>query len=647
MTQINLSNVCFIAAFIVLSITGCNSNDLPYEITSPDGSISFELCDDLMYSVKNREALVIGASKLGFETTDGVDLFDDLEVARVKKQSINTTWEPLYGEKNIYTDQYNEAVISFKDIDESLNGASLRVRVYNEGVAFQYEFDSKEEIKITKELTQFNFTTDPTVWVSSKAQSAINKVKLSDLPYVAERPLLAELNNHTYLALGEANLVDFARMKFKKNDSCTNGLVASLETTPSDSRKDKKKYDVFFPKGIYKTPWRYVMVGNSPVELLSNNHFILNLNEPNKIANPAFIKPGKVIREVTLTTIGGKACVDFAVKHNLQFIEFDAGWYGNEYDEASDATTITVDPNRSPGPLDLHEVVAYAKSKGIGVILYINRRAMEKQLDEFLPLAKSWGIAGLKYGFVQVGPQKWTTWLHDAVRKAAANDLMVDIHDEYRPTGYSRTFPNLMTQEGIRGDEESTPNDMVINTIFTRMIAGAGDQTNCYFADRVRDNMGSNASQMAKAICIYSPWQFLYWYDRPVGSPIEKGGAGDDAVLPIPEIEDLTFYDQLPTVWDDTKVIDGYPGELAMIARKKEDAWFLGVITGNKTHAEPIGLDFLDDGRKYKATIYSHDDSLETLTQIKIKHIEVTSTDVISEKILEQNGLAVIFKPFE
>ncbi|MFT7162645.1 MAG: alpha-glucosidase, partial [Bacteroidia bacterium] len=355
-----------------------------------------------------------------------------------------------------------------------------------------------------------------------------------------------------------------------------------------------------------------------------------------------WIKPGKVIREVTLTTIGGMACVDFAAKHNLQFVEFDAGWYGNEYAEASDATTITVDPKRSPGPLELKKVIDYAKGKGIGVVLYVNRRSLEKQLDEVLPMLQSWGVAGIKYGFVNVGPQEWTDWLHDAVRKAADHQLMIDTHDEYRPTGYSRTYPNFMTQEGIRGDEESATNDMVINTIFTRMIAGAGDQTNCYFAERVSEKMGSHASQMAKAICIYSPWQFVYWYDRPVGSPVKKGGAGGSVPV-ISEIPDLSFYDALPTVWDDTKVLDGYPGELAVIARKSGGNWFLGAITGTKEHALSVPLDFLDSGVKYKATIYSHDQSLDTYTKVKIEEIEVTNQSVLEQSILKQNGLAVRF----
>jgi alpha-glucosidase len=388
------------------------------------------------------------------------------------------------------------------------------------------------------------------------------------------------------------------------------------------------------------------MAARSPGKILENNYFLLNLNEPNKIKDTSWIKPGKVIREVTLTTQGGMACVDFAVKHNLQYVEFDAGWYGSEYDDQSDATTVTVDPKRSPGPLDLRSVINYANDNGVGIILYVNRRALEKQLDEVLPLVQSWGVKGLKYGFVNVGSQQWTDWLHEAVRKAAAHELMIDIHDEYRPTGYSRTFPNLMTQEGIRGDEERTPNDMTINTIFTRMIAGAGDQTNCYFNDRVRANMGSHTGQMAKAICIYSPWQFLYWYDRPEESPRKKGGAGNSEGI-ILENPELAFYDQLPTVWDDTRIIDGYPGKLAVIARRRADNWFLGVLTGTEGHQLDLKLSFLEEGKNYVAEIYVHDESLDSYTKVNISEIEVTNNSILKYEIIPQNGMAVIFKPVQ
>jgi hypothetical protein len=260
--------------------------------------------------------------------------------------------------------------------------------------------------------------------------------------------------------------------------------------------------------------------------LVENNYFVLNLNEPNQIANTSWIKPGQVIREVTLTTAGSMASIDFAAENNIAYVLFDAGWYGAEEDVKSDATTVTVDPARSKGPLDLPKVIEYANSKGVGILVYVNKKALHQQLDEILPLYKKWGIKGVKYGFVNVGDQYATAWLHQAVRKAAKYGLMVDIHDEYRSTGYSRTYPNLLTQEGIRGDEESPSLDQAIYTLYNRMICGAGDYTNCYFAERVTEKMGGRAAQLAKLVAIYSPWQFVYWYDRPEKSPRRAGGAG-------------------------------------------------------------------------------------------------------------------------
>jgi len=624
---------------LILPFSACSGTQEDLSLMSPDASysITLDIQEGLYYSVRWKGQALIEKSALGFLLSDGTHLPGEVQAIKLERNAEHVDWQPVYGERKTYTDSYNELVVHFSD-EKVTGGFALRIRAYNEGVAFRYEFNSDEEFQIEEELTEFAYPNNPAVWASKRAQSEINKWKLSELAFVAERPLLAELSDSLYTAIGEAALVDFARMKFKKQESKPNTLLAALDKGEHDS------YPIVIPPYAYSTPWRYIMAGLTPAQILQNNFLLLNLNEENRIDDTSFIKPGKVIREVTLTTQGGISCVDFAVMHNLQFVEFDAGWYGNEYDDASDATTVSVDPKRSPGPLDLHHVIDYAKERGIGVILYVNRRALEKQLDEVLPLFKSWGVAGVKYGFVNVGPQKWTDWLHAAVRKAAEYGLMVDIHDEYRPSGYSRTFPNLMTQEGIRGDEESPANDMVINTIFTRMIAGAGDHTNCYFADRVSQTMGSHASQMAKAICIYSPWQFLYWYDRPAGSPGNLGGAGG-AEGSIPEIEDLQFYDALPTVWDETKIIDGYPGLYALIARKKDNTWYVGALAGTAPYKSRLKLDFLDPDKNYKATFFYDDPSLNSPTKLAIREMELSSESLLEEHIQEQNGLAIILRP--
>lgn len=629
---------------ITCFLMSCKGNQNNVTLSSADGNYVFSMSADeesgLTYRIDwNNESLVT-KSALGFEVKDGRSFPKDVKIESVEKKSVDKNWKPLFGEQNEYIDKYNEILIKFSSKSSATKHIALRVRAYNEGVAFRYEFDQKDTILIDSELTEFSFKGDPTVWVAEQTQSLIHKLKLSELTESYERPLLAEISDSLYVALGEAALTDFAAMKFVKKKGNQNILLTELQDTFNG-----KPAPVNIPGGGYNSPWRYVMAGRSPSSILQNNFLLLNLNEENKLSDVSYIKPGKAIREVTLSTVGAKACIDFAVKHNLQYIMFDGGWYGNPWDDASDARTVTPYEVRSAGPLDLKEVIAYGKENGIGVIMYVDHRELEIKLDELLALYKSWGVVGVKFGFINVGSQKWTTWLYDAVKKAANLNLMIDVHDNYRPTGYSRTYPNLITQEGIRGDEESVTNDVVISTVFTRMIAGAGDQTNCYFEERV-NNMGSHASQMAKSICIYSPWQFLYWYDRPEGSPAKKGAAGDTMGV-IKEIPDLSFYDKLPTVWDETKIIDGYPEEFAIIARRKADSWFLGAITGISGKDVSLKLDFLETGKKYQATVYSDDYSLNSLTNVKIRSFEVTDSTVLEYKILKQNGLAIIFTPVD
>jgi len=626
-----MKNLSIIA--LILSLFSCQQH--PVSISSPDGKIhvSFDLNEssEMYYSVEFEKDTIILPSLLGFQVDGEPEIGKNLEIVSASETEVNQTWRPVYGERSEVLDHYKQVKIHLIETISPNRELEVTFRVYNEGVALNYSLlpqDGKEALVIKDELTEFNFAGNFDCWASDRAQSEISKRKINSIEKPVERPLVIEVGNK-FVALGEAKLIDFARMKFLAGEK-ENSLVAELN---GDAK-------VSLP---YTTPWRTIMIEKSAGELLENNYFIENLNDPCAIEDVSWIKPGKVIREVTLTTQGGKACVDFAAANGLQYVEFDAGWYGHEYEESSDATTITVDPKRSPGPLDLHEIIKYAESKEIGIIVYVNRRALEKQLDEILPLYRSWGIKGIKYGFVRVGSQEWTTWLHEAVIKAAEHQLMVDIHDEYRPTGFSRTYPNLMTQEGIRGDEETPSNEHSLITLFTRMIAGAGDNTNCYYAPRVQESMGGNVSQLAKAVMIYSPWQFLYWYDRPQGSPGKKGGAGSSQgfIMNHPELD---FFKNMPTVWEETKVLEGQISKYATVVRHSGNDWFLGSLTGESAHTLKFKPDFLKAGETYEAIIYSFDPESESSTKVKIETKELNSESDLSFDILENSGLAIHFR---
>ena len=628
--------------FLILACIGTvRAAQAGHLLESPDGNVAvrFDLKDigDRQscptYTVTYNDRLVIADSRLGFAIKDAAPLQAGFEIVEVSRTSHDSTYSPFYAERKIIRDNYNQLVAEIKERRPPHRRLRLTFRAYNEGAAFCYTLPQQDALKnfvISAEKTQFSFTHDHTAYATYSAQGEYSRVPISKIKNNCERPLTIEIDKGLFASVAEARLVDYARMRLSPDKSQPLTLVSSLHsevgaTTPMT------------------TPWRVIMLGRTPGELLEHNYLLLNLNEPCAVEDTSWIKPGKVIREVTLTTTGGKACVDFAVEHNLQYVEFDAGWYGEENSDESDARTISVDPKRSKGPLDLHQVIDYAKQRGIGIILYVNRKALERQLDEILPLYEKWGIKGVKYGFVQVGSQRWTAWLHEAVRKAARHHLMVDIHDEYRPTGYSRTYPNLMTQEGIAGDETKPSNSLTLTILFTRMLAGAGDNTICYYDRRVDDN-ASHAYQLAKSVCFYSPWQFLYWYDRPGSSPRRAGGAGGGRNV-IGDEPELEFFDHVPTVWDDTKVLHGRIGESAVLARRSGESWFIGCMNGNDPHTLDVPLNFLDEDREYIAYIYTDDSAVSTRTGVKISRCIVGSSTVLKVELPPRNGQAIRIQP--
>lgn len=515
----------------------------------------------------------------------------DWVVVGEARETVDQTWRPVYGERALVTDRYNELKLKL-NLTENKKEMTLYVRLYDEGLAFRYAFDETDfwNCTLNDEKTQFLFDRDCDTWVTGTAQGVYTKTKLMALEGEGDRPQVIQVDKNRFVAIGEAALVDYSRMKLKKSNEGI-GVQSALSG------------QVNLDLAGYHSPWRYVMVADHPGQLVQNNDMVLNLNEPNMIQNTSWIKPGEVLREVTLTTTGAIAAVDLAAENGIAYVEFDSGWYGAEEDTLSDATTVKVDIARSKGPLDLPRVIEYADAKGVGIILYVGRKALHKQLDEIFPLYKKWGVKGVKFGFVNVGDQYSTAWVHQAVRKAAKYELMVDVHDEYRPTGYSRTYPNLITQEGIRGDEESPNLNQTIYTLYSRMICGAGDYTNCFFAERVTEKMGGRAAQLAKRVAIYSPWQFVFWYDRPAKSPSRAGGAGStESVIKTDAITD--FYCSIPTVWDDTRFYEGDMDSYAVVARRAASDWYVSVLNAGDRRQVVLPLDMLKDKSRYKATLY-------------------------------------------
>ncbi|HEY4785211.1 MAG TPA: glycoside hydrolase family 97 catalytic domain-containing protein [Bacteroidales bacterium] len=536
--------------------------------------------------------------------------FENLVITGVTRTDKDTIWKPLYGERSRIVDKYNQMIIHLQKDDYPNYKLDLEVRAYDEGLAFRYYFVENPTgvyYHILSENTEFTMPEGTKAWFTSWAQGPYQLLPLSNWPDESERPLTLELKNGLKVCLLEGNLSDYPRTKFKLSKIKENTILTSMYSGTD-------KVSPFY------TPWRGIMVAEKFGQLIENDDFILDLNDPCKVENTDWIKPGKIIREMTLTTEGAMSCIDFAARHHLQYILFDARWYGPAMTFSSDATQVVA-------PIDMKKVVDYGVQRHVAVWLYVNQQALQKQADQLFPVYKSWGIKGVKFGFVEVGAQRWTVWLEDLVRKAAVNQLMVNIHDEYRPTGTQRTWPNVLTQEGIRGNEEMP--DATHNTIlpFTRLIAGAADYTVCYYSKRIKT---THAHQLALSVIMYSPLQTLYWYDKPSDSKDE------------PELE---FFDKVPTTWDETRVLAGEPGQFIVTARRKGEEWFIGAITNDNANNITIPLSFLQKGKEYLASVYSDDTSVATATKVKIERLKTNASKELKLQLTASGGEAIWLKP--
>lgn len=612
-------------------------------LQSPDGKYNFvfEQKDGrLTYHLDYANKQVIEEGELGVnidnhlvESAMGIPVDNSkvwtrgMEVIKVERTAKDDTWNPIYGEYSSIRDHYNEMVIHLMkggNHDNSGNGYDKRqqylfdiiVRAYDEGVAICYHFPEATNglfMHITDDLTSFRLAPGAEAYHFAWAQAHANKVKLlkSEKAWKneAERPLVLHLANGLYAAIGEAALSDFVRGKLKlKADN-------ELQMSMFQSADIITAYDM---------PWRFIMVGEKAIDLINNKQMVLNLNAPCQIADAKeWIRPGKAFRVCRLDKKTLYEGVDFCVDRGLQYIELDAGWDGPEMKMSSSA--LKVADNRD---FDMAELCAYAKSKGIGVWVYVNQRALYQELDKILPLYRKWGISGIKFGFVQIGSQEWTTWLHNAVKKCADYHIMVDIHDEYRPTGWSRTYPNLMTQEGIGGNEEMPAADHNVVLPFTRFLCGPADYTPCYFNGRVKN---TKAHQLAMPVVYYSPITFLYWYDLPNAYKGEK---------------ELDSWKHCPTVWDESKALEGEIGEYIVQARRSGNDWFVGAMNG--LSARDITLNtagFLQKGKKYRVEIYNDDPSLQTRTKVSSTEMVIKAGKQLKLHLQASGGAALRFVP--
>lgn len=615
----------FVLSLICLSLS---VNATTLKLKSPDGRnqvVFSKEGKELTYNVSIDGENVILPSRAGLQVDNRVwemalgkrDLaqpevwMDLLTVDSVSYHpSVDSVWHPLYGERSTIRDKFNSATLHLSRKDKSDYRLDVEVRAYDEGIAFRYFFPEHPAAifhKVTEDLTDYTLPEGTMAWSEQWAQAFFDHTPIDSIKYPVERALTLELPNKKWLALLDADVDDWCLTKFLPREGMSNTL-SSVMYSPVDIVT------------YYATPWKIIMTADSPGELIENNDIVLNLN-PEREGDFSWVKPGKIMRAAKISTDLGIQTIDFCAEHNIPYMLYDWQWYMPCTSHDGDATKVV-------DHLDMKKVIDYGKEKGVGVWLYVNQHALMKQMDELFPLLKEWGVVGVKSGFVQYASHRWATWLHDMVRKAADNGLMMNIHDEFRPSGFSRTYPNLLTQEGICGNEEFPDATHNVTLPFTRMLNGAADYTICYYDPRLKN---THAHQLAASLVFYSPLQTLFWYDTP------------DRYHGEPEVK---WFEDLETVFDDTKVLEGYPGKGITMARRKGNDWWLASMANNDGGIVEINLnEFLTPGSNYKAEIYR--DAMEGedggKTNVVIEQRVVNNHDALHFDIPSKGGVAVKF----
>lgn len=611
--------------FIVFGFTILSATSQIHSVMSPDKTLTLNFYQEntsdglhVYYDLKYRNEIIVRKSELSIVLDNHISelamaikpdadyrFVSDMDFVSRTDTSVNNIWNNKFGERSVVVDNYNQASFLFEKKGKKGYRLQIDFRVYNKGIAFRYHFPLNPKglyYRVVEENSEFVMPQGTKAWYHRWAQAPFELLPLENWIDECERPLTCVLPNGFYVALAEAQMVDYSRTKFKIKPNQLGTIQTSLWAP----------VDAITP---FSTPWRANIVAQSAKELVESNDLILNLNQACAIENTDWIRPGKIMREIAQTNENSKACIDFAAENGIDYILYDWKWYGNAFDFNSDASTVAID-------LDLKKWIEYGKQRGVGIWLYVNQQALLKQMREIFPIYRQWGIAGVKYGFVQVGAQYWSNWLHESIKLAADNQLMVNIHDEFRTTGENRTFPNMLTVEGIRGNEEFP--DATHNTIlpFTRYIGGVGDYTICYMDKRLKT---THAHQLALGVIYFSPLQTVYWYDKP------------SALDGVPEV---SFFKELPTVWDDTRIIGGKIGEYVIVARRAGNRWFVGAITNNDARVVEIPLNFLDKMKKYTANTYADNPKLNTKTQIEISQKKVNEKSVLKFNLQPSGGVA-------
>ena len=656
--------ILFLSLAAASGLVACTSHPGANEVVSPDGKISFRCVsgsDGLFYSVSDGDRQIVADSRLGFvlENNDTVSRFEVLNTVR---SSHDETWETTWGESREVRDNYNAMTVEMRQIGGNELLVNLEVRVFDDGFGYRYVFPSQgDSLVIMEELTEFRLAQPAEAWAMNNHDVYYEDYYLRK-PIAAldtvHTPVTVEFGDDKYLAIHEANLTDYPKIQLIGGDSVTMKArlvpwstgVAAYVTTP------------------FATPWRTMIIGDTPGDLVTS-YMMLNLNEPCAVADASWCKPMKYIGvwwEMHLgngtwyygpnhgaNTAHVKEYIDFAAENGIPGVlveGWNIGWEGDW--PKNDHFDFT-----KPYPdFDIKEITDYAREKGVTLVGHHETAAWtknyENQLDTAFAFYTGHGVNNVKTGYVNLlmdgkedhSSQYGVRHYRKVIETAARHHVNIDNHEPVMPTGLQRTWPNLMTQEGVRGQEHNAwdndggnPPEHTVLMPFTRGLAGPMDYTfgtfdfdnPVYPGTRVRTTL---AKELALYVVIYSPMQMAS--DTPANYAAQPAA--------------FQFIKDVPVDWEKTLVPDAVIGDYVVTARQDRNStdWYLGAITDEQPRELEVKLDFLDPDAEYTAQIYADapDADWETNpTAYTVSEQTVKSTDTLPLKLAAGGGTAIRF----
>lgn len=616
----------------------------------------------LVYSLFVNGKPLLENSGLSLSLAGGPPLGEQVRIAGATPGSGVDDYDEIAGKTSHVHDAWNSVTVSVTEPDAPRRSMTVEARAYNGAVAFRYVIPGgadHESFRLQDEHTEFNFDKDATVWAlelpdfRSAYESEYVRLHISSLgaeggepaQTLIGLPLLTWSPGVGWAAITEADLQGSAVMYLTNNREPRQRGEGRyrMESVLAPRFTDVPSYPTTAVVGSlpYTSPWRVVQVEDQPAALIDSN-IIDDLNSPSAVQDTSWIHAGKSAWDWWSGSIGAdgkpafttatmKYYVDFAAQSGFPYMLIDAGW-SSRYDIL-----------HMNGRVDVPEVAKYAASKGVKVWVWTNFMPTAEQMEQAFPMFEQWGVAGVKIDFLQRSDQPVIDFYYKAAKLASEHHLMLDFHGTTTPWGISRTWPNVLGYEGIMGMEYSKVTDRddpVHRTTwaFTRMLNGPTDYTpggfdNATAAQFVARNirpmvLGTRAQQLAMYVIDYDPIQMV--------SDAPQAYANQPA---------FQFIRDVPAAWDETRGLQGFPGESVTIARRKGQDWYLGSITNWTPRDVTVPLSFLGDG-KYTAQMYEDGkDADQSPKHVSISTKTVTRNDTLTLHLAPGGGCAIRFVP--